>query len=239
AETAEAAAGETATEVVIEGFRVLVNAANVDAVKPAFVVLRALFEAVKGATAAREALLDLLSYCVLITSIVLDNARAPELPAHIQMALQQLRVEITNIHNTANHFDDKASCSWPWRRLRLHTRDRRRIKMHRTTLEEILAAATSAAALSITADASAVRTIFTHSSTAGGMAEVPYEARSRPSSYVERPALVSGIVSDLTAADASSDPYVLFGMGGAGKTMLASSVVRNPDVRKHFKGGIF
>ncbi|CAM9271660.1 unnamed protein product, partial [Sphacelaria rigidula] len=28
-------------------------------------------------------------------------------------------------------------------------------------------------------------------------------------------------------------------MGGAGKTVLASSVVRNPDVRKHFRGGIF
>ncbi|CAM9102671.1 unnamed protein product, partial [Sphacelaria rigidula] len=50
---------------------------------------------------------------------------------------------------------------------------------------------------------------------------------------------VSEIVSHLTAPDASSTPYALFGMGGAGKTTLASSVVRNPDVRKHFQGGIF
>ncbi|CAM9102744.1 unnamed protein product, partial [Sphacelaria rigidula] len=108
-------------------------------VKPACVVLGALFEAVRGATAAREEMLDLLSYCVLITSIILDSARAPELPAHIQTALQLVTVEIANIHQTANQFDAKASCSLPCRRLRLHARDRSRIGMHRATLEAILA----------------------------------------------------------------------------------------------------
>ncbi|CAM9835379.1 unnamed protein product, partial [Sphacelaria rigidula] len=239
AETAEAAVGETSTGVVIEGFRVLVNAVNVDAVKPVCVVLSALFEAAKGATAAREELLDLLSYCVLITSIVLDNARAPELPAHIQKALQQVTVEMTNIHHAASQFDAKASRSSPWRRLRLHARDRSRIETHRTTLEDILATATSAAALSAAADASAIRSMLIPFSTPGRMARVPHEARLRPSSHVERPALLSEIVPKLTAADASSRPYVLFGMGGAGKTMLASSVVRNPDVLDHFTGGIF
>ncbi|CAM9231963.1 unnamed protein product, partial [Sphacelaria rigidula] len=239
AETAEAAAGETATGVVIEGLALMVNAVNIDAVKPACAVLSALFEAVKGATAAREELLDLLSYCVLITSIVLDNARAPELPAHIQTAVQQVTKEITNIHQTAIQFDAKRGRSFPRRRLPLHARDRTRIKTHRAALETILTMATSAAALSIAADASAIRTKLTHSSAPRRMARVPPEARSRPPSFVERTALVSEIVSKLTAADASSAPYALFGMGGAGKTMLASAVVRNPDVLKHFQGGVY
>ncbi|CAM9482616.1 unnamed protein product, partial [Sphacelaria rigidula] len=238
-ETAEAAAGETTTKVVIEGFGLLVNAANIDAVKPACVVLSALFEAVKGATAAREELLDLLSYCVLITSIVLDNARAAELPAHIQAALQQVASEITNIHQTANQFDAKPNRALPGRGLRLHRRHRSRIKTHRTTLETILATATSAAALATATDASAVRTMLTHSSAPGGMARIPLEARARPRSYVERTALVSEIVSKLTAADTNSAPYALFGMGGVGKTMLASAVVRNPDILKHFQGGVY
>ncbi|CAM9478134.1 unnamed protein product, partial [Sphacelaria rigidula] len=83
------------------------------------------------------------------------------------------------------------------------------------------------------------RTMVTQPSVPGGLANIPTEARSSPSGYVERSDLVSEVVSSLTAANASSAPYVLFGMGGAGKTVLASSVVRNRDAREHFRGGIF
>lgn len=185
-------AGETATEVVIEGFVLLVNAVNVDAVKPACVVVKSLFEAVRGATVAREELQDLLSYCVLILSIVLDNALASDLPAHIQMALQKVTDEVTNIHDTAKQFDTRVSCFLPRRRLRLHARDRSKIVTHRTTLQDILITATSAAAFSAAADASTLRTMLTHPSVPGDMARVPPEARSRSSSHVERTVLVSG-----------------------------------------------
>ena len=64
--------------------------------KPACIAAKSLFEAVRGATAAREELLDLLSYCVLILSIVLDNALVSDLPAHVKMALQQLTEKIVS-----------------------------------------------------------------------------------------------------------------------------------------------
>lgn len=70
------------------------------------------------------------------------------------------------------------------------------------------------------------------------MADVPAAALKLPPSYVKRVGLESEIVKSLTATDASGAPHVLLGMGGAGKSLLASSVVWDKEVREHFRAGI-
>ncbi|CAM9900520.1 unnamed protein product [Ectocarpus sp. 4 AP-2014] len=71
------------------------------------------------------------------------------------------------------------------------------------------------------------------------MAAVPAGALDLPrSSYVER-AAVQEVADGLTAPDDPRIPYTVVGMGGGGKSVLASAVVRKPSVREHFRGGIF
>ncbi|CAB1096625.1 unnamed protein product [Ectocarpus sp. CCAP 1310/34] len=71
------------------------------------------------------------------------------------------------------------------------------------------------------------------------MADVPAAALKLPPSHVKRVGLEAEILKSLTTTDASGAPYVLLGVGGAGKSLLASSVVRTEEVRKHFRAGAF
>ncbi|CAM9716370.1 unnamed protein product, partial [Hapterophycus canaliculatus] len=70
------------------------------------------------------------------------------------------------------------------------------------------------------------------------MAAVPSRALALPRSYVERSG-VQETVKNLIDPDQSLAPYTVVGMGGGGKTVLASAVVRQSRVREHFRGGIF
>ncbi|CAM9419423.1 unnamed protein product [Scytosiphon promiscuus] len=70
------------------------------------------------------------------------------------------------------------------------------------------------------------------------MAAVPAAALALPCGYVERTS-VGEIVESLIDPENALSPCTVVGMGGCGKTVLASAVVRESRVRKHFRGGIF
>lgn len=94
-------------------------------------------------------------------------------------------------------------------------------------------------------------------------AKVPASASALPlsTSYVQRKSLLFEMLKELTATDDVGDPhalsgspgavdkitspakalapYTVFGMGGGGKTVLVSAVVRELSVRENFRGGIF
>ncbi|CAM9754953.1 unnamed protein product, partial [Pylaiella littoralis] len=70
------------------------------------------------------------------------------------------------------------------------------------------------------------------------MAAVPATTLALPRSYVERPS-VQEVADGLTNPEQALAPYTVVGMGGGGKTVLASAVVHEQSVRKHFLGGIF
>lgn len=70
------------------------------------------------------------------------------------------------------------------------------------------------------------------------MAAVPAGALALPCSFIERSG-VRAAADGLLVPDKPLAPVVVVGMGGAGKTVLASSVVREQSVRAHFRGGIF
>lgn len=74
---------------------------------------------------------------------------------------------------------------------------------------------------------------------AADTAAAPAVPLALPASYVERNSLISEVVGNLTAANAPRSPYVLQGSAGVGKTVLASALVRNEEVRKRFGRGIF
>eukprot|EP00752_Nemacystus_decipiens_P011092 g9854.t3 len=69
-------------------------------------------------------------------------------------------------------------------------------------------------------------------------AAVPAGALALPRSYVKR-ACVQEAAENLIDPEQALTPYTVVGMGGGGKTVLASAVVRESTVREHFRGGIF
>ncbi|CAM9419352.1 unnamed protein product [Scytosiphon promiscuus] len=70
------------------------------------------------------------------------------------------------------------------------------------------------------------------------MAAVPAGALTLPRSYVERQS-VQATVKSLIDPNNALSPFTVVGMGGGGKTVLASAVVRKSSVREHFQGGVF
>ncbi|CAN0236175.1 unnamed protein product [Ectocarpus sp. 13 AM-2016] len=69
------------------------------------------------------------------------------------------------------------------------------------------------------------------------MAAPPAGALDLSRSYVER-AAVQEVADGLTSPEEPLSPYTVVGMGGGGKSVLASAVLRKPSVREHFRGGI-
>lgn len=70
------------------------------------------------------------------------------------------------------------------------------------------------------------------------MATVPAGVLALPNSYVER-AAVQEVADCLTNSEEPRAPYMVVGMGGGGKTILVSAVVRKSSVREYFREGIF
>eukprot|EP00752_Nemacystus_decipiens_P017213 g15421.t2 len=70
------------------------------------------------------------------------------------------------------------------------------------------------------------------------MAAIPSGALGLPHGYVGR-AAVQAVADGLTNREEPRTPYTVVGMGGAGKSVLISAVVRKSIVREYFRGGIF
>eukprot|EP00752_Nemacystus_decipiens_P014194 g12623.t1 len=242
----EAHAGESVSGVItaeiVDGFSFSVNAVNVDLLRPVCFGLQELFAAVEGSTAAREELIDLLGYCVTITSNVLNQTLLADLPEHIKRAVGEVEAEIKAINGSARLFDTKIGCSLPCRRLRLHAKDREAIQGHRVRLQEILRLATQATVFDTNAVVRQTRVVVAdklQGPPTPDMAREPKAAPPLPKSYVARTSLLDDVVKLTMAADNAGAPHALFGMGGSGKTVLASALVSDDRIRKHFRRGVF
>lgn len=71
------------------------------------------------------------------------------------------------------------------------------------------------------------------------LARVPDGAVTLPKPYVKRASMAGEVISYLTSTERNISPYKLIGMGGGGKTFLASSVVEDEVVRQYFQQGMF
>lgn len=227
---------------IVDGLSFLVNAVNVDVLRPVCFGLQALFAAVEGATVAREELIDVLGYCVWVTSIVLDHALLADLPEHIIRALRDVEAEIEAINGSARLFDTNTGCGLPCRRLRLHAKDRQEIQERKVRLKEILDLATTAAVVDINVVVRQTRAgvaAIGQGPSAPGMARKPTFALPLPRCYVARTSLLDNAVNLIMSAENLGAPHALFGMGGSGKTVLASALVSDDRIRKHFRRGVF
>lgn len=70
------------------------------------------------------------------------------------------------------------------------------------------------------------------------IAAVPVGAPPEPRSYVQRSCVPEAVVGLINPGEILA-PYTIVGMGGAGKSVIVSAVVRNPMIREYFRGGIF
>lgn len=85
----------------------LLSAADVDALKPVFVVFKALFDAVKGAAANRNELIGLLGYGILIVKSMPEKTTTSKLSPGVIYALETLTKEVQNVMDLTESFAGK------------------------------------------------------------------------------------------------------------------------------------
>ena len=217
----------------------LIEAASKTMLAPAFEVLKGLIDAVQDTATVREEVLELIKYCVGISKCLVDAAMRDQIPPPIITKLKEFQFEMGVIKKFVGAFDARTGV---FRKMVLGSRHRSTAAKHKRNLQDIL----NAVVFGHIIDTNIAVTTITK--TLEGRdpprlnyaAEIPPAVPSLPKAYVERTAMhevaVSGLVNEERNATAT---FSLWGLGGGGKTVLASSVVRDNRVRSSFRHGIF
>ncbi|CAM9824836.1 unnamed protein product, partial [Ectocarpus sp. 12 AP-2014] len=219
----------------------LINAANETVLAPVFVVLNGLLGAVQGAAAAREEVVELARYCVGMSRCLLDAAKAGDMPESIKSTLEEFKGEMEAVGRFVQTYGTRSSgCCW--RRMVLNAHDRDTAAGHKRKLNDLLDAVLAGLAAQTNQGLTQIKGMILGRDppSLGTLAEIPREAPVLPTTYVQRTAMLEEVVGDLTRPQRSaSGTHCLLGMGGGGKTLIASSVMRDDRVRARFKHGIF
>ena len=232
---------EVAVEVVL-AYNVtggLIDAASKTALAPAFVILKELVGAVQNAAAARGEVLELIKYCVGISRFLVDTAKQTQLPSHISMKLEEFRSEMEAIQKFVREYDAQRGF---FRNLILGSRHRSTAASHKSKLEEILEALKVVYVIDNNKGVHKIKKMLEDREPPRlpDHAKIPLAVLSLPEAYVKRTVMQEVAVSGLVNEKRSSTANVcLWGMGGGGKTVLASSIVRDDDVKSSFSNGIF
>ena len=139
------------------------SSADVDVLKPVCVAFRSLFDAVKGATANREALIELISHSVLVVKTVKPHTTAGHLSPGVRYALDSFVDQVNQVVDFAGRFGGQPKPAGRLKRLRRrvwrlvhHSEDAAVIEQHAAKLNGIVAALTASAAIQSARDAAAV-----------------------------------------------------------------------------------
>ena len=217
----------------------VVESASKTILAPAFEVLKGLIGAVQDVATAREEVLELVKYCVGISKCLVDAAKGGQLPPHMITKLEEFQCEMGAIKKFVEAFGAQTGFV---RKMVLGSRHRSTAAKHKRNLQDIL----NAVVFGHIIDTNIAVTTITK--TLEGRdpprlnyaAEIPPAVPSLPKAYVERTAMHEVAVSGLVNEERNATTTVsLWGMGGGGKTVLASSVVRDNRVRSSFRHGIF
>lgn len=235
--------GDLAVETVL-AFNVasgLIDAANETVLAPVFIVLKGLLGAVQGAAAAREEIVELIRYCVGISRCLLDAVKEQHMPVSIAATLGEFKGEVEAVGEFVNTYGTRSSgCCW--RRMAFNSHDRDTAAGHKQKLKDLLGAVMAGYAAQTNQGVHKIKDMIVARDPPrlGALAEIPREAPVLPTTFVQRTAMLEGLVADLTDPQRSaSATHCLLGMGGGGKTLIASSVVRDHRVRGSFKHGVF
>ena len=217
----------------------LIEAASKTVLAPAFVALKGLIGAVQKATTAREEMLELVTYCVGISKCLVDATKGDHLPPHLITKLEEFQIEMEAIKKFVEGFGAQ--------RGRLHnlmhgSRRRFTAAKHKKNLEDILNAVVIGSIIDTNKSVDTISKMLEDLDppSLNDLADIPLAVPSLPKAYVNRTGIkqevVDGLINEKRNATAT---VALWGMGGRGKTVLASSVVRDNGVQSSFKHGIF
>lgn len=233
--------GDVTVEAVL-AFNVVsgvLDAAHETVLGPVFIVLKGLLGAVQGAAAAREEVIELLEYCVGISRCFLEAARVEDMSRTMILTLGEYKGEMEAVGRFVSTYGTQTGF---FRRMILNSRDQETAAGHRRKLKDLLDAVLADLAVQAHVGVRRIeaRIADRDPPLPGGLAEVPREAPVLPRTYVQRAPLMEKAIHDLANPQRSpSAIHCLLGMGGAGKSLLASAIVRDDRIRSIFKGGIF
>ena len=217
----------------------LIKASSKTVLAPAFEILKGLIGAVQDAAAAREEVLELITYCVGISKCLADAAKGGQLPPHMITKLEEFRCEMEAINNFVEAFGAQRGY---FPKTKLGSRHRSTAARHKINLEDILKAVVIGNIIDTNRVANTIAKTLEDRDPPrlNDLADIPRAAPSPPKAYVERTVMQEEAINDLVNEERDATATVsLWGMGGGGKTVLASSVVRDKRVRSSFRHGIF
>ena len=215
-----------------------IDAAGVTVLAPILVVFKGLLHTVQYATAARNEVLELTAYCLGISSCLVKTLRN-DMPLRLIMKMGEFEREMGAVCRFVETYGAQTGC---WRRITLGSRYRSTVKMHKTKLEDILFAVVIGVVTDTNRGVRAVLNVIKERDPPSlhNLADIPRAAPRLPRTNVKRIALLERVVCGLIDHQRNTTATVcLWGMGGGGKTVLASSVVRDDRVRSSFRHGIF
>ena len=217
----------------------LIEAASKTVLAPAFEVLKGLIGAVQDAATAREEVLELIKYCVGISKCLVDAAKGDQLLPDMTTKLEEFQYEMEAIHNFVETFGARRGCC---RKFVLSSRQRSTAAKHKSNLHDILNVVVIGNILDTNRVVNTINKTLEDRDPArlNDVAGIPSAVPSLPKAHVERTAIQETAVSGLVNEERNATATVsLWGMGGGGKTVVASSVVRDNRVRSSFRHGIF
>ncbi|CAM9587498.1 unnamed protein product, partial [Ectocarpus fasciculatus] len=211
----------------------VLDGASVGPLVPVCQAFKALIEAAEGAAESQDRIQSLVSQCAFLATVLIQHGRAVGPLAQVQKPIEDFVVTTNELAGFAARWAKGGKC--------------RAFFCHRPDLSAL--ADFDECLRRIRSDIALVDGLEHHQlflatlpsllpPSLPDMATVPAGALDLPRSYVER-AAVQKVADGLTAPEDPRAPYTVVGMGGAGKSVLASAVVRKPSVREHFRGGIF
>ncbi|CAM9750163.1 unnamed protein product, partial [Ectocarpus fasciculatus] len=217
--------------------RATVGVLDIASVGPLVPVCRAfkgLIEAAEGAAESQDKLKGLISRCAFLTTVLIQHDRAVGPLAQVQKPMGDFVATTNELAAFAAKWAKGGKC----RALFCHRSDV-------STLNEF-----EEGLRTISNDIALVNGLEHHQlllavcrqlrpPTLPAMASVPRGAISLTDAHVSRPALLGSTIAYLVNTTVGDRPCVLAGMAGAGKSVLASAVVRDEKVREHFNAGMF
>ncbi|CAN0417938.1 unnamed protein product, partial [Ascophyllum nodosum] len=233
--------GEVTVEMVLASnvTQGLIEAASKTVLAPAFEVLKGLIGAVQDAAKTREEVLELIKYCVGISKCVVDAAKRDQLPSYMITKLEEFQCEMEAVKKFVEAFGAQTGFI---RKMLSGSRHRSTAAKHKSNLHEILNAVVIGHIIDTNRAMTSISKTLEDRDPSGlnDAADIPPAVPRFPKAFVERTAVQEEAVSGLVNEERNATATVsLWGMGGGGKTVLASSVVRDNRVRSSFRHGIF
>ena len=212
----------------------LLDMASVGPLKPVCRAFTALIEAAEGATEVAENLEELISWCAFLVGVFIEHGKHVDDLAPITELLNKFVSTAGELAKRAKILASRKKCV----ALLCSRRDAKTLDRFKVQLRRIWTDIRGIAVLDTQMAVNRLERQLGPRPTPA-MARIPAAAPALPRGHVERTDLTSEVGSHLTRTNVAGAPYVLTGMGGGGKTVLASSVVRSKEVREHFRQGIF